>query len=208
MTRLWVIGMGPGNPDYVLPIAIRTANECDVLIGADRYLNLFDKPREQLIELRGNLEPVLFSVNTLCKQGKRVGFLVSGDPGIFSILSLLKSRFPNEDIKVVPGISSVQYLFARLKRPWHDCQVVTVHGRQDVDLLSKIKDAKLVAVLTDDVNTPSVIAQKMVKAGFKNKKITVGARLSWPDEVIVSGSAEFISKTDFDGMCVVVIEDE
>lgn len=208
MSGMYVIGMGPGDPDYVLPVAVKTANQCDVLVGASRFLALFDKPRECLIELRGDLESVISSVDTLYRQGKRVGFLVSGDPGIFSLLTLLKSRFPDRDIEVIPGISSVQYLFARLKRPWHDCQVISVHGRQNVDLLSKIKDSKLVAVLADSTNSPSAIAESVLKAGLKNKRITVGSRLSGPDEAIVSGSAEFISQNNFDGMCVVVIEDE
>ncbi|HHV77101.1 MAG TPA: precorrin-6y C5,15-methyltransferase (decarboxylating) subunit CbiE [Syntrophothermus lipocalidus] len=208
MSSLFVIGMGPGNPDYILPVAFKTANKCDVLVGARRYLNLFDKPQGHLIELTGNLEPVLLSAETWYKQGKRVGFLVSGDPGIFSLLPLLKTRFPDNDIEVIPGISSVQYLFAKLKRSWHDCEVVSMHGRQDVDLLSKVRNTRLLAVLTDNSNTPSAIARSLVRAGLKDKRITVGSRLSWPGELIITGSPELISQVDFDGMCVVVIEDE
>ncbi|NSW82377.1 MAG: precorrin-6y C5,15-methyltransferase (decarboxylating) subunit CbiE [Syntrophothermus sp.] len=208
MSSLFVIGMGPGNPDYILPVAFKTANECDVLVGARRYLILFAKAKEYLIELTGNLEPVLTSVNSMYKEGKKVGFLVSGDPGIFSLLTLLKTRFPDNDIEVIPGISSVQYLFARLKRSWHDCEVVSLHGRQDVDLLSKVRNARLLAVLTDNSNTPSAIARSLLRAGLKDKRITVGSRLSWPEELIITGSPESISQSDFDGMCVVVIEDE
>ena len=39
MRTLWLVGMGPGNPDYISPAARKALLSADVLIGAERLLD-------------------------------------------------------------------------------------------------------------------------------------------------------------------------
>ena len=41
MAKLNIVGVGPGSPDYVTPAARKTVQEAQVIIGAERSLNLF-----------------------------------------------------------------------------------------------------------------------------------------------------------------------
>lgn len=62
---------------------------------------------------------------------------------------------------------------------------MSMHGRETnyIDML-KVKNG--VILLTDDKNTPYVIAKNLYDQGFKNLEIIVGERLSYEDETITS----------------------
>ena len=41
MAKINIVGVGPGSSDYVTPIARKTVQQAQVVIGAQRSLNLF-----------------------------------------------------------------------------------------------------------------------------------------------------------------------
>lgn len=207
MMRISVIGMGPGHPDYILPVALRTARQCDVLVGAPRFLELFVETNSEKIVLTGDLHTLVEQIKNRY-IGRQVGFLVSGDPGIHSLLNFLKTNWTTAEIEVIPGISSIQYLFGRIKQPWQDCSIISLHGRYDNDLLAKVRENRLIAILTDPKNTPAAIASYLIQNGVSNKKVYVGCSLSWPDERIFCGDLDYISRLDINQMCLVVIEND
>ena len=206
---IWVIGMGPGDPAYLLPVAREKACQCEVLVGACRWLQLLDQLEPSTsrikIELTGDLDKIIEMVKD-CYSHCRIGFLVSGDPGVYSLLGRLRLHFAEEELGVIPGISSVQYLVSRLKRPWHDCCIISRHGRNNDDLLEAVRRQPVV-VLTDERCSPDEIARFLIKKGVMNKKVYVGSWLSWPQEQVVAGSLEYIGSLQFKEMSVMLIED-
>jgi precorrin-6Y C5,15-methyltransferase (decarboxylating) len=86
--------------------------------------------------------------------------LTSGDPLFFGFGRLLLAELPAEQLTFHPSLSSVQLAFSRIKVPWQDAQIVSVHGRSLEELMPLLQQgAEKIAILTDAVNSPAAIAQ-------------------------------------------------
>ena len=176
---LQVIGIGPGRLEWLPPAITELVKNCDILIGGSRALKLFPNFIGRQYVLSGDLVNSIEVVRTALLKEKVVGVLVSGDPGFFSFLPRLKREFPEERINVYPGISSLQFAFAKAELPWQEASFVSVHGR-DLSVLPAVI-TRPTAVLTGGENTPQVIAQYYLKRGY-NPHIAIGNALAYPEE--------------------------
>ncbi|NPV52720.1 MAG: cobalamin biosynthesis protein CbiD [Firmicutes bacterium] len=205
---VYVIGIGPGYRDYLLPVARRTAEECDVLVGGKRALELFSYLEgKEKREIRGNLEEVATFINEK-RQTETVGVLASGDPGLYSILGFLCEWVPRNEIEVIPGVSSVQLCCARAKIAWNDLKVISLHGRGPDGLVEAILANPKVAILTDNRFTPPRIARFLLENGVGNRRVIVAENLSYPKERLIDGNLETLAhEHSLGGNCVMVVGD-
>lgn len=202
-----ILGMGPGHRDYIAPIALQLIYRSDVLIGGKRLLNDYCDKGTDSIVIGNNLKEVMdFIIDN--QYDKEISVLLSGDTGYYSMLNYIKRYIQDESVlNVIPGISSFQYLFAKLKKTWQDTYLGSVHGRE-LDYVGILKDMGSVTLLTDNKeNSPSNIAKVLMDNNLENAKIYVGESLSYDDEKITIGSPREIMSRNF-GMSVVVIEHE
>ena len=188
---LQVIGIGPGRSEWLPPAITELVKHCDVLIGGSRALKLFPDFSGCQYCLSGDLTPSLAVIKGALLDQKVVGVLVSGDPGFFSFLPMLRREFPEERIDVYPGISSLQFAFARAGLAWQDATFVSVHGRKLSVLPQMIR--RPTAVLTGGENTPQKIAQFYLERG-DNPLISVGNALGYPEEVWKTMDAEHLAQ--------------
>lgn len=206
MGKINVLGMGPGHRDYVLPIAIGVIKESDILIGGKRILCDYKDTGKEIFYIDCKLDKIIKYIKENMND-KKISLLLSGDTGFYSMLEYLKKHFTSDDLNVIPGISSYQYLMAKLKKSWQDAFIGSVHGR-DLDILEKVKTYSKVILLTDSKNSPRKIAMILENANIKNKRMIVGENLSYKNERIIKGLPIEISKLVDIGMSVVVIEDD
>ncbi len=206
MNKLYVIGMGPGSPDYILPIAYKRVEACKLLIGGMRNLESFPDFQGKKVSLGSDLKAVIETIKKSLPHFQ-VGVVVSGDTGFYSLLNYLRGHFKDYELEVIPGISSFQYLFAKIKRPWHQSLLLSVHGRE-VDYLSRVKSGQGVTLLTDHRQSPEQIARVLLQADLKTVEMIVGESLSYEEERIVRGTPEEIIKQAPYNMSVVVIMNE
>ena len=95
---LYIVGMGPGNRDYILKKAIEVLNECDVIIGFERLINdleFINKPQIVMNSLKETLEYI--NSNGQDKgnlKGKTIALVASGDPTFFGISEYIKKNYP------------------------------------------------------------------------------------------------------------------
>lgn len=88
---LYIVGIGPGNPDYVVPRGLNLIKHATVLVGSERSLGL---SRAWTITY-----PVTGKLSLLAEQIKHelkshdVVVMVSGDTGQYSLLPYLKKKF-------------------------------------------------------------------------------------------------------------------
>jgi len=188
---LQVIGIGPGRPEWLPPAIIELVKHCDVLIGGSRALKLFPNFAGFKHCLSGDLTSSLVVIKNALSEEQVVGVLVSGDPGFFSFLPRLKNEFPEEQIDVYPGISSLQFAFARAGIPWQEATFVSVHGRELSVLPRMIR--RPTAVLTGGENTPQKVAQLYLERGY-NPIISIGNALGYPEEVWETMDAEHLAR--------------
>lgn len=183
MNKVYIIGAGPGSFDYFTPIAKKIIKKSDIIIAAKRLLEII-KLNKQKIEITKNLRKIINFIKEN-KKHKKIAVLVSGDPGLFSFMSIISRYLSNDDFEVIPGISSVQLAFAKIKIPWHDVKIISLHGRNTNELIKEIKRNKKIAILTDKKFNPVYLANFLIKNKIKNKKVYVCENLSYKDERIL-----------------------
>ena len=79
MNKICVVGIGTGNPDYILPVALKKISEADVLIGGSRSLETFSKPTQKTFRITKDLETVCIFETQLHKI--EVGTCISNYSG-------------------------------------------------------------------------------------------------------------------------------
>jgi cobalt-precorrin-7 (C5)-methyltransferase len=205
MSKLYIIGIGPGSKDYLTVAAVNAARKVDVVIGSKRALDLF-KTDAQKIELDAkNMEISLKDAINEVEQGKIVALLSTGDPGFSGILKPILKLKSNVEIEVIPGISSVQLCAAKLKIPWDEADLVTMHGKGiSEDILEIIDNGKPTIILPNF--KPAELAQFLIEKGINgNRKAAVCEKLSYDDEKIIEASLNDIAGMEFNYMSVMVV---
>ncbi len=199
-----IIGIGPGNEDYLLPLAKRKIQNADCLVGAKRHLDLFRGLNKENVIIDCHLGKAISYIKKY-RAKKKICVLVSGDPGIYSFLSRLSQAFSPRDYTVVPGISAVQLAFSRLGQSWPDAKIISLHGRKVNNLASQVKDHPKVFLFTDRSFGPDKIAAYLLDNGITDRKATVFENLSYPNERIVRADLKRLSKIRNWGLCVMII---
>ncbi|MFA6931421.1 MAG: precorrin-6y C5,15-methyltransferase (decarboxylating) subunit CbiE [Lentisphaeria bacterium] len=208
MYPLKIIGLGPGHPDYILPIAKKEIEAAEVILCGTRHAESFDISGKQMLFI-GKGTPLSELMAEIAKvyRTKKTALVVSGDTGFYSMLSYTKKVIPEKDIVCIPGISSLQYLFAKLGETWQDARLMSLHGR-DQDLATAVKENSRLGILTDKANNTAFIAKTLAAAGITNSTIYVGEELSYPNEKITRLTVAEALTFQEKGMAVVVVINE
>ncbi|MEW5897764.1 MAG: precorrin-6y C5,15-methyltransferase (decarboxylating) subunit CbiE [Bacillota bacterium] len=212
MEKIKVIGVGPGGEDYLLPAAQKALEEAEVLVGRTRALALCRRGQKKELKIDADLRRVVAFLKE--NREKKIAVLVSGDPGLYSLLDFLLKHFTPEELEVIPGLSSVQLAFARAKMTWQDAVIFSLHGREKPAramaerILPAVRGGTKVALLTDGSFPPPKIAKYLVQHGVRGKKMVVGENLSYPEErVVAAGLEEMAASREEFKNCVVLIAD-
>lgn len=199
---VYIVGIGPGAEDYILPKAIKTLQESDIILGFGRAIESVDFVDTAKIKVNKISEVV----NELNKnRDKNIAIVASGDPLYFGITEYIKNNYESE-VEVITGISSFQYFMERLNKSWQGAYLGSLHGREE-DFIKRVKENKLSIWLTDSKNSPRDLAERLIKEGL-NPKMYVGENLSYGNERIECGDASYIKEREFSSLCVMAIENE
>ncbi len=199
-----VVGIGPGNPDYITPAALNIIRDSGILVGGERLLRQFKDLGKETHVIENNLAGVVEFIKSRRRE-RNIAVLASGDPAFYGILEYLKRHFPTNELQVVPGLSSVQLACARLCISWHDAAFYSVHGRETAGLVDLVKSHPKVIVLTDPKRTPAAIAGELAAAGVSDRKIYICENLSYEDEKVNEYTLDDVPDDAGTSGCVVVI---
>jgi len=204
--KINILGLGPGHPNYTLPITKRIIENSEIIVGGKRNINSINTKEKKVFFIK---TPLIETIEFIKENYKNsiLSVVVSGDSGFYSLTTYIKKHFMEEEIDIYPGISSIQYLFAKIGKTWEDANLISMHGREE-KLLSAVKNNSKVGVLTDDVWTPDKIAKKLIKHGLKEKKIYIGENLSYDNEEIYKMDLIECAEKRFLKLNVMVVEDE
>ena len=198
-----VIGLGPGNTDYITKLGEKLIQNSDVVIGGKRNLESIVDFEGEKIEISSNLKEIVEYINN--NKHKQISVIASGDPLIYGIGRYLSKNIDKEDLNIVSGISSLQYIFSKVHIDMNDLYITSSHGKTpDFDY---VLSHKKVCIVTDKIIGPKEICKQILDRNLE-KTIVVGENLSYDNERITIGSPEdILNLEDFD-MCVVVILDK
>ena len=198
-----VIGLGPGNTDYITKLGEKLIQNSDVVIGGKRNLESIIDFEGEKIEISSNLKEIVEYINN--NKHKQISVIASGDSLIYGIGRYLSKNIDKEDLNIVSGISSLQYIFSKVHIDMNDLYITSSHGKTpDFDY---VLSHKKVCMVTDKKIGPKEICKQILDRNLE-KTIVVGENLSYDNERITIGSPEdILNLEDFD-MCVVVILDK
>ncbi|NOZ83138.1 MAG: precorrin-6y C5,15-methyltransferase (decarboxylating) subunit CbiE [Euryarchaeota archaeon] len=194
-----VVGVGAGR-EYLTPAAERAIASARAFAGGREALELAPPGMPRKVIGR-DLEEALEFIEEHLKQGD-VAVLTSGDSTLYSILEVLRRRFGEERLEVVPGVSYVQLCFARLKRCWNGVRVLSLHGR-GVEVLQGAEDEEL-ALLCDPAHPPQRVARHLLEL-YGERRCAVCENLGTEDERVFSGWLSEVAEMRFSGRSVMVV---
>ncbi|MEK5466942.1 precorrin-6y C5,15-methyltransferase (decarboxylating) subunit CbiE [Paenibacillus sp. FSL R7-0210] len=201
---IYVIGIGEDGAGGLTPDSLSIVNNSEVLLGGERQLNFFGRYRGEKIVLQGGLKPFTDKLEEVWRE-RRTVVLASGDPFFFGIAGYLVRRFGPEHVEVIPHYSSVQLAFARLGDSWQDAELISLHGRPIQGLAQRIDGRHKIALLTDENNTPAVIAAYLQEFGMVEYEAFVCERLGGAEEICRFWTLEEMETREFAALNVVIL---
>lgn len=205
MGRILVVGVGPGSEEHLTPEAKLAMGRAQAIAGGEQALRLAPGKEKKFV-IGNNLSQLEGFIRE--NKARTVAVLASGDPGIFSILSFLLRKFDRKEIEVVPGISSLQLCFARLRDIWEDAKLVSLHGRERGSLAKEAGRCRKLAVFTDSRSPPQSVARELLPGLGKNSKAGVCSELGREKEKVFTGTLEEVAEREFPGNSIMVVWNE
>ena len=205
MEPIVIIGMGLG-PDDLTAGHLDIIKQADVLIAGQRLLDFFDDLPVQKKKIDKNLKEVVDFI-LKCMETQSIVVLASGDPLFFGIGSRIVNAVGSDNVRIYPNVSSVAAAFARIKEPWNNATVVSLHGRQNENkLFNCLQKKEFVAVFTDPRRNPAWLAQRLIEKGLVNFKLCVLESLGTPSERVNWYRPHQAAKIDFSDPSLVIIK--
>ncbi len=160
MNKVYVVGIGLDGITGLSETIKQLVEQATLLVGSTRHLSYFPHHRASRLSL-GNFTQAIEKIRQhLTSSMGTVVVLVSGDPLFFGLGRLLLSEFSPAQLEFYPHHSSVQLAFNRIKIPWQDAQIISLHGRSLEVLIKALQQGQdKIAVLTDGTNNPPAIAR-------------------------------------------------
>lgn len=209
-----LVGTGPGDAAQMTEAARAAVCESQVLFGAPRVLEA--------------VKPILYGKETICIPKylaaevaewleqeesipiKKAAVLFSGDTGFYSGAKKMSGMLKEKKIafRLLPGISSVAYLAAKLGTSWEDAGLYTAHGRDFNPAASLTRGEKKLFLLLGGADSVARLCRTLCECGYGAVQLSVGENLSYEKERIVTGTAAELKEMEFGSLCLVLIEKE
>lgn len=133
MNTLFVVGIGPGGPEFLTGEAREALSRAQVLCGYTVYVDLvaplFPGKETYTSPMTKELERCRWALET-AQSGRDVAFVCSGDAGVYGMAGLLLQlapQFPAVEIRVVAGVTAALSGGAVLGAPLgHDFCVISL----------------------------------------------------------------------------------
>lgn len=203
--EVFIAGIGPGSEALQTQEVRAAIRRADCLIGARRMLDAVAGPQQLAIDA---IAPE--AIASHIAQHPECGVfcvVMSGDTGFYSgtkkLLPLLKAC----RVQVLPGLSSMSYLCARVGVSYEDAVPVSLHGR-DFDIAREVRRRRKVFTLVGGDGGMQALCERLTQAGLGHVRIAVGERLSYPDEAITRGTAQELRSHTFDKLSAALIEND
>lgn len=201
-----VIGLGIDS-DVVLSTAAQAAlQQADLIIGAPRMVVALPPPRGEVRDYPRPMKALWPLLQT--QAGKRIALLTSGDPLCYGIGATLIQHVDADRVTFHPHVSSIQAAFARIKQPWQQARLVSLHGRPLNSLRALLQVRHCYALLTDKASHPGAIAALLVDVGLGESTLWIAENLGLPEERVRCFQANELldQPVDYSPLTTVILE--
>ncbi len=200
MSRVTIIGIGPGSADLLTAEAKEALASCDAVLGAESVVDSLEIDKPVYFEyLPEKVKDILDSHPEI----KNAALVMRGDVGFYSGAKKLREAIP--DAALIPGIASPILFAADLGISWDDAALISLHGKDENPILKISRNIKTF-ILTGGNSSPKSIISKLIEYGLGDLKVTVGENLSCENERYTAGTASQLEGMGFDPLSIVFVE--
>jgi precorrin-6y C5,15-methyltransferase (decarboxylating) CbiE subunit len=226
--KLFVIGVGPGSPKYLTDVAKDIIYRCHYIAGYKYTLNIIediiDRRMQTIYEVTmDNQEHIYQDIYIKMKDGDYCAIPFTGDVNFSEseVVDRLLELFGDDNVEIIPGISSIQIAAAKSRVPLDKAHIVTFHVSGDIEqkkleLVKAVMDMKSIILLPRP--WPKDITRKFMESDIaiflkengidtSNLKVWVFENLTIDNkETIFEGKVNELEKREFSELSVMVID--
>ncbi len=188
---VYAVGIGPGNPAYLTPRAKRAIANADVVVGFETVVEFVSEQTSADLLTCGYRD----EGETLAQFGERVAAgesgtaVLMGDPNHsgYQFVGKVEAAVDRQ-VRVIPGISSLQMAASRARTPMEETTFVTLHKSGDIGadldrLREAVGDRHLLVLPRPFDWMPEDIAEMLIESGARPEtEAVVLERLTHPEE--------------------------
>ncbi|MEN3316724.1 MAG: precorrin-2 C20-methyltransferase / precorrin-3B C17-methyltransferase [Mycobacterium sp.] len=216
-----VVGLGPGDSDWMTPQSRRELAAASDLIGYGPYLDRVATRDGQRCHASDNTdEPARARLAcTLAQQGRAVAVVSSGDPGVFAMATAVleeAKQWPDVDVRVIPAMTAAQAVASRVGAPLgHDYAVISLSDRLKPwevieERLTAAAQADLVLAIYNPASksrTWQVGAMRdlLLEHRDSSTPVVIGRDVSGPREDVKVVRLADLDPSDVDMRCLLII---
>ena len=225
--KLFVIGVGPGSPKYVTDIAKEAVRRSQYIVGYRYTLatieGIIDRTKQQVFEVTmKSQEDIYQDVYARMQDGQYCTVPFTGDVNFSEseVVDRLLEIFGDDNVEVIPGISSIQVAAAKSRVPTDKALIITFHVTGDIeqkkrDLVAAVKGSKTVILLPRpwprDLSRhfmQSDIAKFLKANGVDTSKLRVWVfeNLTTEKETTFRGTVQDLEGKEFSDLSAMVID--
>ena len=202
--RLVMVGTGVGEGTGLTQGAVEAIRRSDLVVGAERMLAIPEASgRPQLMEY---MPERIFEYLAQHPEYRNIVILLSGDVGFYSAArAIMRAVDPKEyDTFAHCGISSVQYLCARVGVPWQDVKLISSHGRVS-NLVGEVRRYGAVFTLLEGEKGAREMCDALEEYGLGGVTVMVGSDMGSDKEAFVFGTPSEVRAAQLGTLCAALI---
>ena len=208
--EICLAGIGMGSKDGQTQEVQHAIETADILLGAERMIERYSakiekRPYYMTEQILPYLEQLQKNGTTAQKDSLQVTVLFSGDTGFYSgcrklymaLQEAVATGALNAEVRIMPGISSVVTLAARVGESYEDAAILSMHGKKLNRLSATVESHEKVFLLTSGSEDIRKIGRLLAEAGLTDCEVIVGYQMSYPEEsirILTPGQCEEITE--------------
>ena len=216
-----VVGLGPGDSDWMTPQSRRELAAATDLIGYGRYLDRVPARDGQRRHPSDNTdEPARARLAcALAEQGRAVAVVSSGDPGVFAMATAVleeAKQWPGVQIRVIPAMTAAQAVASRVGAPLgHDYAVISLSDRlKPWEVIAERLAAAAAADLVLAIYNPAsktrtwqvgAMRELLLDHREPGTPVVIGRDVSGPDEDVRVVRLADLNPADVDMRCLLIV---
>jgi precorrin-6y C5,15-methyltransferase (decarboxylating) CbiE subunit len=212
--KAYLIGVGPGSPEYVTPAARRVVARCELVLGWDLDLrpiaDCLAGKKVFLQDVNNYVRATRTAVREAKKRKAALAIPRVGDPCLSSGLKGVLRALHGFTVEVIPGISSVQLAAAVTRINLDESVVVSFHDYGDPEekkrfVLDCFRSGRHLILLASPDLTPGAAAAWLIEQGISpDVRAVIGSSLSLPEQQVVRTRLARLAGKEFPWLTVSV----
>ncbi|BBZ43850.1 precorrin-2 C(20)-methyltransferase [Mycobacterium parmense] len=216
-----VVGLGPGDNDWMTPQCRRELGAATDLIGYAGYLDRVPLREGQRRHSSDNTdEPARAKLAcALAEQGHAVAVVSSGDPGVFAMATAVleeAKQWAGVQVRVIPAMTAAQAVASRVGAPLgHDYAVISLSDRlKPWEVISARLAAAAAADLVLAIYNPASKARRWQVGAMRDvllahrepgTPVVIGRDVSGPDENVRVVRLADLNPDEIDMRCLLIV---